>query len=80
MNLLNHTIQAYKYIYICMHLYVYFTLYYFMCIYYKRLHYSCCDITISSHPLVWPQWQCWVEVELALGIDDLLIKNPAIDS
>ena len=33
------------YIFTCMHAYVYFTLYYFMCIYYKRLHYSCCDIT-----------------------------------
>ena len=62
------------YIFTCMHAYVYFTLYYFMCIYYKRLHYSCCDIT-SLHPLAWLPWQCWVEVELALGIDDLLIKK-----
>ena len=62
------------YIFTSIHAYVYFTLYYFMCIYYKRLHYSCCDITsfLSSS---WLPWQCWVEVELALGIDDLLIKK-----
>ena len=58
-----------------MHAYVYFTLYYFMCIYYKRLHYSCCDITsfLSFSSLL--PWQCWVEVELVLGIDDLVIKK-----
>ena len=69
---------SYIYLHACMHMCI---LHYIIsCAYItKRLHYSCCDITISSHPLAGLQRQCWVEVELALGILTKIIIN-SVDS